>query len=300
MNKTLIIGDTHYIESRAKAIAVAESSILSICKGQTFKDIIFLGDLFDRKPSAKERLMLASFINSLRKHTKHFSFIQGNGRHEFESDTIHEADWMALCPDFSQHEEIAIENYIFAHCEVKGTRYVNGCLSASERNVDKTKTYILGHIHSPNCSFNNVNYVGSIYKTAFDQITDEKRIAIIDEQGLRFFPIESRPMFQVELYGSKTVVKSKGLKQLQELKITDIDLKIMVETDSLSLSSIHRAIEKIKSQFNIEYYKQLVNIKELPVDVPKNLNQDELLKKYCELKGVSHELVRSALNHGKA
>ena len=69
---SLVIGDLHNIASRQKAIKIAEDSILKAIKGKKFKTIIFLGDLFDKKPTAKERCLLADFINPSREYVKHF------------------------------------------------------------------------------------------------------------------------------------------------------------------------------------------------------------------------------------
>jgi len=292
--KYLIIGDIHENSNRQKAIKSAEDSIINKIKDKKFERIIFLGDLFDKKPTASERIRLAQFIKKLRKYcTGTIDFIIGNGRHTFEDGSIHEQDWMELCEDFTQQDELMCHNFRFGHYEVKGTKYINGYESESKIEIDNNYTYLLGHIHSPSCSFNNVNYVGSIYKVSFSEINDTKRVAIIDtENNLEFLEIESRPMYEIELIASSGKVKIKGLKNIKE---KDIDLKIKVHTDIMSLGEVNRALYKIKKKFNIEYYKEEIKIKEQKVDIPEDLNQNELLKKYCKDKKVDFNLIQKEI-----
>jgi len=294
-DKILTIGDLHYQASRKRAIKLAEESILSGIKKHKFNRIILLGDLFHKKPTAEERCMLAGFLNRLRKHTKNLDFIIGNGKHTFESEAIHEQDWIDLCRDFSQHEELKINNFIFGHYEVKGTRYINGHLSASEKEVEPKLIYLLGHIHSGECSFKNINYVGSLYKVTFSEINDQKRIAIIAKGKIQWINIDSRPMYELELSGKAGKVKARGLKELQATGDTDIDLKIKASSDGESLCAIHRVIFKIKKDYKIEYYQEDIKIKELKTDIPENLDQTVLLKNFCKQKKVPFGLIETEL-----
>ena len=294
-DKTLAIGDLHYQASRKRAIKIAEDSILSAIKKIKFTRIVLLGDLFHKKPTAEERCMLANFLNRLRKHTKKLDFIIGNGKHTFESEAIHEQDWIDLCGDFNQYEELKINNFTFGHFEAKGTRYINGHLSSSEKKVDPKLTYILGHIHGAESSFKNINYVGSIYKVSFSEINDQKRIGIISEEKVNWVNIDSLPMYEVELIGKDGKVKAKGLKELQSSYKGYMDLKIKAISDGSSLCAIHRVIFKIKKEYKIEYYQEEIKIKELKTDIPEDLNQEVLLKKYCKQKKMSFGLIEKEL-----
>lgn len=292
----LVIGDTHYLKARKKAITVAEESILSIIKDHTFKRIVLLGDLFDKKPTAEERCMLVQFLLKLRKHTKHFDFIIGNGKHTFEAESIHEQDWIDLCEDFHQHEELTLDKYVFGHYEVKGTKYINGFKSKSDKEVDAELTYILGHIHQPSCSFGNVNYLGSIYKVTYAEIQDEKRIAIINKGKLKYYPIESRPMYQITLLGKDGKVGCKESKLVKSLpEGAEIDLKIVGQCDSQTTLEFHRVIKKLKEKFTIEYYMQDITTTDLKTDIPKDLDQDTLLREYCIKKKINFDLVKKEL-----
>jgi len=239
----LVIGDLHYTSTRTSAIHEAEQSILSICKGKTFSKIILLGDLFDKKPTTEERILLATLLKTLRNYSAQLHFILGNGIHTFDtgSGAIYEGDWMLLCSDFFQHTQLELGDFIFAHAEFKGTKYINGFDSKSTLEINPDKTYLSGHIHEPALSFNNINYVGSIYKTDFSEIYDKKRIAIIENGKIIWFPINSRPMHQIKLVG-----KGGGVKVDKETKEflqntpekSEMDLKIVVDTDSQSLGAI--------------------------------------------------------------
>jgi hypothetical protein len=293
---SLVIGDLHYISSRQRAIKTAEESIFGVIKGKKFKNIILLGDLFEKKPTAFERCLLADFLVRLRPFTETgFDYIVGNGRHTFEDGSIHEGDWIKLCQDFRAHEELTIDNFCFVHAEFKGTKYINGMTSQSNRIADKTKVYISGHIHSPICSFKNVNYVGSFYKTAFDQANDKKRIAFIQGNKIEWVEIASRPMYEIQVVGQAGKVKASGLKTLQESGDKEIDLKIKVMTDSSSLAATHRAINKIQEGFAIEYYQQEIKINEVKMDVPEDLDQDALLRDYCKKRNIDYTLVEREL-----
>lgn len=295
----LVIGDLHQDERRERAIETAIASIFKQIKGRQFSKIILLGDLFDKKPTTKERVLLAQFLKRLRDHSKQIHFIIGNGKHTFEKGFIYEQDWMELCQDFYQHEELKLAQFVFGHYEVKGTKYINGAVSQSEKEVDSKKTYLLGHIHQPGCSFKNVNYVGSIYKTDFSESKDEKRIAIIENDQISWLPIESRPMYELQFKGENgTVQVAKPVKDfLQQTPAqTELDLKVVVETDSATLGNVHRHIARIKEKFNIEYYVQNIQMKDFKVSVPKNLDKDVLLKNYCQEKNVSADLVFKELS----
>ncbi len=293
--KVLIIGDLHHQESRMKAITTAVNSILNKIKSIKFDRVILLGDLFHTKPSSKERESLANFILKLRQHTKRLDFIIGNGKHTFENNSIHESDWITLCSDFFQHEELKLDKYVFGHYEVKGTKYINGHLSNSNKEVSKTNTYILGHVHSPECSFNNIHYVGSIYKVSFSEINDNKRIAILENNKITYIPIESRPMYQITLQATNNKIKSSDIKQIVDLDNKDIDLKIVASSDEISINKLYEFIQKIKSKFNIEYYKEDIQLIYSKQDVPESLDRNKLLKKYCKDKEIDYTLIEKTL-----
>ena len=293
---TLIIGDLHYNESRQQAIKISEDSILQKIQGKQFKTIVFLGDLFDKKPSAFERCLLADFLVKLRKYSLGgFDFIIGNGKHTFENTSIHEEDWIKLCPDFRLHAELRKGNFVFAHYEVKGTKYINGYLSDSKKEVDKDLIYVLGHVHSPRCSFDNVHYVGSIYKVSLSEETDVKRIAVIENDELSFIDIETRPMYQVNLKAINSKIKSSNIKTLLESKDKDIDLKIQVISDDISISAVYTFIQKLKKKFNVEYYKEDLQLISEKQEVPEYLDREKLLKKYCKDKNINYDLITSEL-----
>jgi len=291
--KILLIADIHENSKRKKALDVAKNSILKAIKGQKFDRVLSLGDEFNHLPSIEERISLAEFFNQLRKQTKRIDFILGTNRHTFEKENSYNNDWINLCKDFYQHEELEFGNLVFCHTEFKGLRYINGMLSKSERKVDKKKQYYSGHLHSgEQCSFENVTYLGSIYKTSFSEINDKKRIAIITGEEIEFIPIESRGMYEIELTGKNGKIKAKGLKEIKE---KEIDLKIRAVSDSQSLGELHRQINKIKAKFDIEYYIEDIKINQIKNDVPEDLNKDVLLKKFCGERKHNYTLVEKEL-----
>ena len=296
--RILVIGDPHYNQNRKGSIKAAEDSIFAILE-QDFKEkevgfdvCVITGDIYDETPTVEERVMFATFLNRLRQRIGNIILIKGTDSHEFTKGFYNMEDVIILS-NIQAYEELTIADFVFGHYEVKGTKYVNGFESKSERVVDANKTYMLGHIHSPACSFGKVNYVGSMYKTDFAEREDQKRIAIIEQGKVTWHNIDSRPMYQVTLIGKEGNVKADketaAFLKTTEPK-TEMDLKIVVDTDSASLGAVDRQIAKIKEKFSIEYYIQEKNIKEVKVDIPKELNKDCLFETFVKAKNVPLEL----------
>lgn len=283
----LVIGDLHINQTRRSAICVAMDSIFASISGMEFKIIVILGDIFDKTPTVEERVIFSEFIALLMPHTDRIVLIKGTDSHEYTKGVYNLEDLLKIT-NLEAVEEFEIGNFVFGHYEMSGTKYANGYTSDSKRVIDPNKTYLLGHIHQPKCSFDNVNYVGSIYKTDFSEIADEKRIAIIKEGGLVWLPLKSQGMVELCLVGNDkvTVVKKQGKGG------ETIDLKLKASTTRQCLPEIHRIIEKVKAENNIEYYQQEITLLDVKVEIPKNLNRDELMKKYCEEKGIPLEIVK--------
>lgn len=292
--KILIIGDPHCNQNRKQAWEAATESIFSVIGKTSFDKCVITGDNFDKTPTIEERVMFAKFLKRLAETCHQIILIQGTDSHEFTKGFYNFED-ITLLTNIQACEELTLGSYVFGHYEVKGTRYINGHLSESQREVNPKLIYLLGHIHQPTCSFKNVNYVGSIYKVTFAEIADQKRIAIIDKGKVQWIDIQSRPMYEIELAGTAGKVKASGLKNLRESGNKEIDLKIKADTDSLSLGSIHRAIYKIRKEYNVEYYQEDIRIKEVKTDIPEDLNQEALLKKFCKQKKVEFSLVEKEL-----
>lgn len=171
------------------------------------------------------------------------------------------------------------------------------CLTTKNQTlITRQKGKVLISGNSPQCSFDNVNYIGSIYKVSFSEINDQKRIAIIDKEKIQWIDIQSRPMYEIVLKGKSGKVKALGLKELQQNPDMEIDLKVKVITDSQTLGSIHRNIYKIKRKYNIEYYREEIKINEIKTDVPEDLDKEALLKKYCKERKVDYSLIEKELN----
>lgn len=297
---TLIIGDPHCDSKRPEAWKVGTASIFRFLEKSPnkFSRCIITGDMYNKAPAIADRILFAQFIKKLNKHVEEIIFIKGTDTHEYSQGNYNLEDWCLLL-GIKAVEEFSIGAYVFGHYEVKGTKYITGFVSTSEREVDPDRTYLLGHIHSPECSFKNVCYVGSIYKTSFAERFDQKRIATIIEGKLNFHNIKSLPMIQLNFEGKKGSVKVKTTQLWNILKEWDkeapIDIKINAEVDSVTAPSLNRIIIQIKKKYNIEYYQQDISITELKTDIPKNLDRTELLKKYCKQKNTDFSLVEKEL-----
>ncbi len=292
--KILVLPDLHYTQTRKMAISVAEESLFAKIKGKKFEYVIALGDIFNKFPSMEERVMFAEFIQKIKKHTKKIILIKGTNTHAFSNGIYHLEDIIKLT-NIKAHDIFEINEYVFGHFEVKGAVYSNGYKSESQRQVDKTKKYMLGHIHLPQ-DVDSVTYLGSFYKTSFAERAEQKRFAIIeitDKHAVTLFEeLKSRPMYQLEITGKEGKVTIKNLKQIKE---KEIDLKLVGKTDSRTKLEVDRAINLLKTKLNIEYYQEDIDIEEVEVNMPKNLNHEELLKEYCKEKKINYALVEKEI-----
>lgn len=136
----------------------------------------------------------------------------------------------------------------------------------------------------------NIVPLGSVHKVTIAEKSDNKRFAIIEKNKIKFLPITSRPMYELPVkgYQGKVSINQKIWKLLT--KGLECDLKLVINTDSVTLPKIHEFIKKVKDRLNIEYYQEDISVKEDKVDIPKNLNQLQILKKYCKDKGYDYQL----------
>jgi len=132
---------------------------------------------------------------------------------------------------------------------------------------------------------------------SFSEIADEKRIALLEDNKLSFLPITSKPMHLIDLYGNNGKVSARGFKQIKD---KNIDLKIRAITDSISIQELQRNIYKIKNYFNVEYYQEEIKIQEIKSDIPKSLNQLDLLKDYCTTKKINFNLVEKEIGNDRS
>ncbi|KKN82741.1 hypothetical protein LCGC14_0305650 [marine sediment metagenome] len=286
-----IIGDTHINSKREKAIKLALSSVLRELKTHGKLDvIILLGDIFDKYPNMLERVVFAKFLKVIRKHCKKVIMIKGTDLHEYQNSIYNLEDICNLL-DIEAYDIYEAAGYTFGHFELAGSVYSNGFKSESKIKPEKGKKYCLGHIHCP-----QENYLGSVYKTSFAEKDEKKRIALITDGEIEYFPIAMRPMYTVHLEGKEGKVKCKELQLLKDLlKDAEIDLKIFATTDSATLPSIHSNIAKIKAKFNIEYFKEDIEINRVKIDMPDSLDEQELLKIYCKKNKYDFELVNKEI-----
>lgn len=291
MNKILVIGDTHWNEKREKAISIALDGInKTLFKYKRFTKIILLGDLYDKDPTTFERASFANFIANLKKYTKELLAIKGTGRHAYTNSVWHCQDLKELSV-IMDYDQLELGKYLFVHDDIIGLRYASGhrCDKGLDLKQFKGKHIIAGHFHSSHDA-KNLTVLGSVYKTNFSEINDQKRILIIEDDKFNFINIDSRPMYQINLVGINGKIKNIKLPKEKE-----IDLKIIVNTDTQTLPEVNRVIAKIKEKYDIENFILETNIESIKVDVPKNLDRKELLYQYCKKKKVDFNLVEKEL-----
>ena len=286
-----VIGDTHINSKRERAIELSISSILATVKSWGKVDIIILlGDIFDKYPNMKERVIFANFLKQIRTYCDKVIMIRGTESHEYQGGIYNLEDICSLL-NIEAYDIYEASGYTFGHFELSGAVYSNGFKSESKNKPVKGKKYCLGHIHKP-----QENYLGSVYRTTFDQVTEDKRIALITDGKIEYFPIGVRPMYEVHLEGKEGKVKCKEIKLLKELpKESEIDLKIFATSDSATLPSIHANIAKIKAKFNIEYFKEDIEINRVKLDMPDSLDEGALLKVYCDKNKHDFEAVNKEI-----
>ena len=294
-NKRLIIGDLHVSEKRTKAITLATNSIFSVIEANTiFDEVVLLGDIFNKYPTMFERLFFANFLKRLYKFTSKVVIIRGTELHDFSKGIFNLEDLIVLSNGLSAVDRYKVGKFLFVHEAIKGAKYDNGVEEKEGLDISTVKEKIIaGHYHTGS-NIKNLCIVGSIYKTNFSQKDDAKRILLTNNTKVKSFAIESRPMLEVNLTGDKGKVVCKEMARLKsEPKGSELDLKVIATTDSQTLPSIHSSIAKIKDKFKIEYYQENIEIVRLKSNVPKNLNENELLKEYAK---ENYDLAKKELN----
>ena len=289
----IVVPDLHYTEARAKAIKTSEDSFFKSCPKKA-DTIVLLGDIYNKYPTNIERVMFANFLDRLKKISDNIILIKGTASHDYSKD-IYNLEDITILTGMKAYDEVELGGYVFGHYEVKGVKYSNGFMGKSAREADPNKEYILGHIHLPQ-EYKNVIYCGSFYKTSFSERDEQKRYIIVEGGLYKSINMDTRPMYQVELTGKEGKVRCKDIELLKTLdKGAEIDLKIVATTDTQTIGDIHRGIAKITGKFNIEYYKEDIEICSAKVDLPKDLDQEQLLKEFCKAKKTEPELVEKEL-----
>lgn len=299
----LVIGDLHINSKRGKAIALAFDGIRTALKdGDTFDTIVITGDVWDKYPNMDERLTFAKFLTFLCKHTDKVVIIKGTDTHDYSQGIYNLDDLITILPErVSAEEELKLGKYLFVHAPIIGAKYDNGIEEKEGLDLSTIPGKVIaGHYHTPSQD-KQLICVGSIYKTNFSQKDNQKRIVILKGNKIDYLPIQSRPMYEITIIGSCGKMECKELAELKKLPYNyELDLKIKVTTDSQTLPSIHLAIAKIKHKFNIEYYQEDIDINRVQVELPKDLNETNLLKTYCGKHSIEYGIIEGELNNDKA
>ena len=292
----LVIGDLHIKESRLEDIKVGIECIKAhVLKGKHYNQIILLGDLTDKTPTIKERVYVTQFLSFLKENTDELVVIQGTAGHDYDKSGMYNLEDIRMLMGFKATPEYKVGKLVFLHEELKGAVYANGMRVKSDREVDNSLIYVAGHIHKPQ-DFDNIHYVGSIFKVSFAEADDTKRILEIDDDNnFDYIDIDSVPMHQIDLVGKAGVVKASNT--IKDIPTdTAINLKIVVSSDSTSLLQLDSYIRKIRNKFNITHYQQTkcvtdVSVKDSDVDIDIN----KAIKDFCKLRKFNYKLVTEEL-----
>jgi hypothetical protein len=296
-----VIGDLHITGKRLIAVTTSINSILKSIKAYTkdngiFNDIVLLGDITHTAPSAKERVIFQKFLITLAKFTRNITIIKGTDGHDFDDTVYNFADTELLVDAFSKDvkisfkEEHKIDSYIFGHYEVSGCVYSNGMLGSNKHTIDKNFTYILGHIHKPQ-EFENVVYLGSIYKVSFAEACEDKRFLIINNNQYEFIPIETTPMHELDINIEDSKLKIK-VSPLNINKEVGGEFKFNFTADKNGLLIIDKFIKQFKGAYKVISIKQSIGVIGVEVTVDKSTSEDDLLKKYCTQKKLNYGLIK--------
>lgn len=290
--RILVIGDLHIQLKRIKAINTALNSIFNIIKNQKYDNCIFLGDITHKSPSIEERLVFCQLINSIKKYVKQFIIIKGTESHDFTKG-IYNFEDLPLISNIKIKQKFKLNNYYFLHENIKGLKYSNGftCEEGLNLKINSKERAVCGHFHSFQ-QIKNIITLGSIYKVSFSEIKDNKKIAIINNNNIEFINLDNRPMYMLYFNGEGNKLTIKGL---DKIKHKEIDLKVTGITDIITLPKINKLIAKLQSKLNIEYYQEEIEIKESKIKIPKELNQLQLLEKYCKERKVDFEIVKKEI-----
>jgi hypothetical protein len=296
-----VIGDLHITEKRLLAVTTSLTSILKSIKeytknNGTFTEIVLLGDITHTSPSAKERVIFQKFLIILTKYTRKITIIKGTDGHDFDDSTYNFADTELLVEAFSKDVDISFKDeyrlgsYIFGHYEVSGCVYSNGMLGSNKYTIDKDYKYILGHIHKPQ-EFENIIYVGSIYKVSFAEKTEDKRFLIINNNQYEFIPIETTPMHELDINIEDNKIKLTAYPTNINKTLAG-EFKLNFTTDKNGLLSIDNFVKQFKEAYKVISIKQSTHLLGTEVPIDKSTSEDDLLKKYCTQKKLDYTLIK--------
>lgn len=266
-----IIGDLHFgvKENNEKFLDYQISTIkyyLDELKKRNIKDVVFLGDITDKRISINYKILYLMKQNfyPLLKGFDNVYIIAGNHDcfHKTSNDinsirllfegieNIHIIDTKPLikdryvfCPWISSGTKESVENtlnsinpidkVLFGHFEIKGFQVVKGVLSSKSQIDDSLfsdfKKVISGHFHLGS-EYNNIIYVGSAIQMTWNDSYDKKRIAILnDNDELEY------------IYAPETIFKK--LEINEDFNPEEIDLEIYRDKVVKLILNIQRTIE---------------------------------------------------------
>jgi DNA repair exonuclease SbcCD nuclease subunit len=282
MKKTQIIGDVHLDDRYIGYLDFQVQTIKKIIDAENCQDIIFLGDLLEkRSPSPKVLLALQNILDYIPRDKKIY-LLRGNHCSQTKAD-----DGLTALSLFEYKRNVTvikhtrnINGYCFIpHYEnertivddlgrigdadiVLGHFGYNGCLNPMgdpdftiSLDMFSTRTY-LGHIHHFKQA-EKVTIIGTPYTTSFQEANKDSYYAVIDSKGnAKIKPINFGIRHMIlnleEVTSNKDIIENDNYYTL---------LRVMVDTLHKDQDSIREILDTVHPMYIDIKYKPVVDEK---------------------------------------
>ena len=282
MRKTQIIGDIHLDDRYVGYLDFQVQTIKKIIDSENCQDIIFLGDLFEkRSPSPKVLLALQEILDYIPRDKKIY-LLRGNHCSQTKAD-----DGLTALSLFEYKRNVSVikhtrsmNGYTFIpHYEnertiiddlgrtpdgdvVLGHFGYNGCLNPAgdpdfsiSDDMFTNKTF-LGHIHHYK-EKDNITIVGTPYSTSFQEANKDSFYAVLDHKGNHKikpinFGIRHLIMNLEDVPNQKDFIENENYYTL---------LRVMVDTLDKGQDSIREILDSVKPMYLDIKFKPVVDEK---------------------------------------
>jgi DNA repair exonuclease SbcCD nuclease subunit len=299
MKKTQIIGDIHLDDRYVSYLDFQVQTIKKLIDSENCEDIIFLGDLFEkRSPSPKVLLALQEILDYVPRDKKVY-LLRGNHCSQTKAD-----DGLTALSLFEYKRNVTIikhtrsvNGYTFIPhyenertiiddlCRVPDTDIMfghfgyNGCLNPAgdpDFSISPdmfTSRSFLGHIHHFK-EKDNITIVGTPYTTSFQEANKDSYYAVLDSKGnYKMKPIN---------FGIRHLIMNLEDLPNQKQFIEDPKyftlLRVMIDTLDKNQDNIREIIDHVKPQYLDIKYKPVVDEKK----PQSTFNTNEVITKIDE------------------
>jgi len=217
--KLLLLSDTHIGLQNASDLWLNVNislfrEIVDFCLSKDIKNIVHLGDFFDKKESTNQKALDCAY--EIADVIKPLSIIIITGNHDIYHKNVLNPSSLKCFRDTSNvtviTEATVIEDmtlvpwsvdvpdngkFCFGHFDISGFTMNNVMTSSNGVNPNTFKKYshvYSGHFHTPSDA-NNITYIGSAFQQTFNDCNSSRGYYIFDDGNIEFIEYKSAPRF---------------------------------------------------------------------------------------------------------